>query len=215
MFAAAAQRLGKAIAGRGFDLVYGGAAVGLMGIVADTVLEHGREVHGVIPHALFDREVAHRGVTELHEVETMHERKAKMAELADAFIALPGGFGTLEEIFEVLTWTQLGIHARPCGLLDVDVGRHEGRGAVVLRPVDLDAAADPRAGEADQGGLDDRLVVAEADQDADNHRAHLVVESDADALLTALEERVDAGGLAVPWTAAHRRDRQGEVGGTD
>ncbi|MGA1607728.1 MAG: TIGR00730 family Rossman fold protein [Planctomycetota bacterium] len=189
VFAAAAQRLGKAIAARGFDLVYGGAAVGLMGIVADTVLEHGREVHGVIPHALFDREVAHRGVTELHEVETMHERKAKMAELADAFIALPGGFGTLEEIFEVLTWTQLGIHAKPCGLLDVD-------GYFGALQEFLDRT------------VQEGFV-------APKNRAHLVVESDADALLTALEERVDAGGLAVPWTAAHRRDRQGEVGGTD
>lgn len=105
---------------RGIRLVYGGGSVGLMGIVADAVLKAGGEVTGVIPEALVRREVEHHGVTELHVTRSMHERKALMSELADGFIALPGGIGTLEEIFEVWTWAQLGIHRKPCGLLNVD-----------------------------------------------------------------------------------------------
>jgi uncharacterized protein (TIGR00730 family) len=101
-------------------LVYGGASVGLMGTLADTAREAGGEVVGVIPRALMDREIAHRGLTRLVIVDTMHERKAAMAELADAFVALPGGIGTLEEFFEVWTWGQLGIHHKPYGLLNVD-----------------------------------------------------------------------------------------------
>lgn len=118
-FAAAARAMAAALAARGCDLVYGGGRVGLMGIVADEMLARGRQVFGVIPRSLFAEEVAHRGVTELFEVGTMHERKAKMAELAHGFVALPGGLGTLEEIFEALTWTQIGVHGKPCGLLDV------------------------------------------------------------------------------------------------
>jgi uncharacterized protein (TIGR00730 family) len=118
-FAAAARELGELLAKEGIALVYGGGHVGLMGIVADAVLANGGKAIGVIPRALWDREVGHRGLTELHIVETMHERKAMMASLADAFVALPGGLGTLEEIFEVWTWAQLGIHIKPLGFLDV------------------------------------------------------------------------------------------------
>ncbi len=113
-----AKELGRAIAGRGWTLVYGGGNVGLMGVVADAVMNAGGKVIGVIPEALLARELGHHGVTELRVVNTMHERKAMMAELADAFIAMPGGIGTFEEFFEVLTWAQLGIHHKPCGLLD-------------------------------------------------------------------------------------------------
>jgi uncharacterized protein (TIGR00730 family) len=116
----AAVELGRAMARRGIRLVYGGGHVGLMGVVADAALEAGAEVHGVITQALLDKEVGHAGVTELHVVDTMHERKALMADLAGGFIMLPGGFGTLDEFFEALTWTQLGVHAKPCGILDVN-----------------------------------------------------------------------------------------------
>lgn len=119
-FAEAARELGAAVAERGLDLVYGGGQVGLMGEVADAALGAGGRVVGVIPSGLFSREVAHPGLTELHEVASMHERKALMYDRSDAFIALPGGFGTLDELCEVLTWTQLGLHAKPSVLLDVD-----------------------------------------------------------------------------------------------
>ncbi len=115
----AAQQLGEELCARGYDLVYGGGRVGLMGTVADSVLGHGGQVIGVIPEALTEKEVAHRGLTDLRIVTSMHERKALMAELSTAFIALPGGLGTLEELFEVLTWVQLGIHTKPCGLVNV------------------------------------------------------------------------------------------------
>jgi uncharacterized protein (TIGR00730 family) len=118
-YADAARAAGRAIARRGVGLVYGGGKVGLMGIVADTVLAEGGEVVGVIPEALEAREVAHRGLTDLRVVRSMHERKALMADLSDAFVALPGGFGTFEEFCEVITWAQLGLHAKPCGLLNV------------------------------------------------------------------------------------------------
>jgi len=118
-FAEAARELGTLLAREGIALVYGGGSVGLMGILADAVLAGGGEVIGVIPHALWAREVGHRGLTDLRIVETMHERKATMADLADAFIALPGGLGTLEEIFEIWTWAQLGLHQKPVGFLDV------------------------------------------------------------------------------------------------
>src|SRR5262245_40727131 len=107
------------MAWRGLGLVYGGASRGMMGILADATLAEGGEVIGVIPRGLFQREVAHRGLTTLHEVGSMHERKALMADLADGFIALPGGYGTFDELFEIVTWAQLGIHAKPIGLLDV------------------------------------------------------------------------------------------------
>lgn len=119
-FATAARGLGELLARRGIRLVYGGGNVGLMGEIADAGLAAGGEVIGVIPRALLDKELGHRGVQELVVVNSMHERKAKMAELSDAFVALPGGFGTLEELCEVLTWSQLGFHDKPCALLDVD-----------------------------------------------------------------------------------------------
>jgi uncharacterized protein (TIGR00730 family) len=119
-YAAAARATGRLLAERGIGLVYGGGKVGLMGEAADAALAAGGEVVGVIPDALMAREVGHGGVTELHVVQSMHERKALMADLADAFVALPGGFGTWEEYFEVLTWAQLGIHPKPCGLLNVE-----------------------------------------------------------------------------------------------
>lgn len=118
-FAEAARAFGRSLAARGLELVYGGGHVGLMGAVADAALGAGARVRGVITRALQDREVAHRELTELLVVETMHERKAAMADMADAFVMLPGGFGTWEELFEAVTWTQLGIHAKPCGILDV------------------------------------------------------------------------------------------------
>ena len=116
----AAAALGRDLAGRGTRVVYGGASVGLMGTVADAALAAGGEVVGVIPQHLVDREVAHDGLTELHVTGSMHERKALMADLADGFVALPGGLGTLEELAEVLTWSQLGLQSKPCGLLDVE-----------------------------------------------------------------------------------------------
>jgi uncharacterized protein (TIGR00730 family) len=118
-YAEAARHVGRTLAGRDVTVVYGGGHVGLMGIVADAALEAGGRVVGVIPRQLDDRELAHRELTELHVVESMHERKALMAELSDAFIALPGGAGTLEEIAEQWTWAQLTIHDKPCGFLDV------------------------------------------------------------------------------------------------
>jgi uncharacterized protein (TIGR00730 family) len=115
----AARGLGVALVSRGLGLVYGGGGVGLMGELANSVLAAGGEVVGVIPRSLYEKEVAHTGVTDLRVVGSMHERKALMADLADAFIALPGGVGTLEELFEVVTWAQLGFHGKPCGVLDV------------------------------------------------------------------------------------------------
>lgn len=115
----AAERTGAVLADRGIGLVYGGGKVGLMGAVADAVLVRGGYVIGVIPRALVEKEVAHERLTDLRIVGSMHERKAMMAELSDAFVALPGGFGTIEEFVEVLTWSQLGLHAKPCGLLNV------------------------------------------------------------------------------------------------
>ena len=157
----AARAAGRAIARRGIGLVYGGGSVGLMGAVADAVLAAGGEVTGVIPRALELRELAHRGLTRLHVVSSMHERKAKMAELADGFVALPGGMGTLEEFAEILTWAQLGLHRKPCGLLDV-------RG--YYRP--LVAFFDQAAAEG---------FVRPA------HRALVLVREDPDALLDAFE----------------------------
>ncbi|NLA66660.1 MAG: TIGR00730 family Rossman fold protein [Gammaproteobacteria bacterium] len=119
-YAGAAAALGARMAREGIRLVYGGGNIGLMGTVADAVLAGGGEVTGVIPRQLVDMEVAHLGLTELEGVGAMHERKSRMFDLADAFVALPGGFGTLEEIVEMLTWRQLGIGTKPCALLDVD-----------------------------------------------------------------------------------------------
>ena len=159
----AARALGALLAAEGVGLVTGGGRVGLMGAVADAVLEGGGEAVGVIPQALLDREVGHEGMTALHVVRTMHERKAAMADLADAFVALPGGLGTLEEIAEALAWGQLGIHAKPCGLLDV-----EGYYTPLVRFLDHAVA----------GGF----VRAEA-------RASVVVEPEPAALLDGLRQR--------------------------
>ena len=112
--------MGALLAKRGIGLVYGGGNVGLMGVIADAVMAGGGDVIGVIPQSLADREIAHTGITDLRVVDSMHTRKAMMAELADAFIAMPGGVGTFEEFFEVVTWTQLGLHRKPCGLLNVN-----------------------------------------------------------------------------------------------
>ena len=119
LFAAAARALANEMAARGIELVYGGGKLGLMGILADTMLAAGGRVHGIIPQALVAHEVAHSGCTELTVVGTMHERKAKFAELSDAFLVLPGGIGTLDELFEAWTWNALGYHANPLCLLDV------------------------------------------------------------------------------------------------
>jgi uncharacterized protein (TIGR00730 family) len=118
-YARAANDVGRELVRRGYGLVYGGGNVGLMSVIADTVLELGGHVTGVIPSSLVSKEVAHRGLSDLHVVNSMHERKALMAELSDGFIAMPGGIGTMEEFFEVLSWAQLGLHDKPCGLLNV------------------------------------------------------------------------------------------------
>ena len=118
-FADVTRALGHELARRGIGVVYGGGNVGLMGVLADAVLEAGGAITGVIPHGLVARELAHQGATRMHIVSSMHERKALMASLSDGFVALPGGFGTLEEFCEAVTWTQLGVHAKPCGLLNV------------------------------------------------------------------------------------------------
>jgi hypothetical protein len=123
-FAVRARELGHALATNNIELVYGGGRVGLMGILADAVLEKGGQVIGIIPQKLIDLEQGHTGIQDLRIVNDMHERKATMASLADAFIALPGGFGTLEELFEVLTWSQIGYHVKPVAILDVDQYYH-------------------------------------------------------------------------------------------
>jgi uncharacterized protein (TIGR00730 family) len=119
-YRAVAIALGELLARRGIGIVYGGGRVGLMGALADAALAAGAHVIGVIPQALVDREIGHGGLTELRVVKSMHERKALMAELADGFVALPGGVGTLEELFEMWTWAQLGLHQKPCGLVEVE-----------------------------------------------------------------------------------------------
>ncbi len=119
IYADAARQMGKLLAQRHLGLVYGGGNVGLMGVLADAALQAGGEVIGVIPGGLAERELAHAGLTELHVVPSMHARKVLMAEKADVFVALPGGYGTADELFEILTWRQLGLHAKPIGLLNV------------------------------------------------------------------------------------------------
>lgn len=118
-FATAARDLGALLVARGLSVVYGGAKVGMMGVLADAVLARGGQVIGVMPRHLTEREVAHSGLTELRVVDSMHERKMMMSDLSDGVVALPGGFGTLDELFEALTWAQLGLHGKPCGLLNV------------------------------------------------------------------------------------------------
>ena len=120
VYRTAAVAMGQLLVERGIELIYGGGNIGLMGILADTVLESGGQVTGVIPESLLAREIGHRELTDLRIVNSMHERKALMADLSDGFIAMPGGFGTFEEFCEVVTWSQLGIHAKPCGLLNVE-----------------------------------------------------------------------------------------------
>ncbi len=160
IFAEHARALGQALVARGLGLVYGGGNVGLMGVIADAVVERGGEAIGVIPQALVDRELAHRGLTELHVVRSMHERKQRMHDLADGFIAMPGGFGTFEELLEMLTWGQLGLHKKPVGILNVD-GYYDSLLALLSRAVD------------------ERLLRAE-------HRSMLVDEKDPNALLDRL-----------------------------
>ena len=168
----AAVTLGQAIARRGLTLVYGGGAVGLMGIVADAAMAAGGEVVGIIPQSLLDAEVGHKGLTRLEVVDGMHARKARMAELSDAFIALPGGLGTLEELFEVWTWGQLGYHAKPLGLLDVN-GFYE-----------------------KLGGLLDHIV--EEGFVRPQHRAMLLLGQQPDALLDGMNELAFWGCFAAP-----------------
>jgi uncharacterized protein (TIGR00730 family) len=169
----AAVALGEALAREKIGLVYGGATVGLMGVVADTVKRNGGNVIGVIPESLVAREIAHRGLSELRVVQSMHERKATMAELSDAFVAMPGGIGTLEELFEIWTWSVLGLHQKPCALFDVggfytqltsflDFVTEEG----FLRPA---------------------------------HRALLRMESEPDRLLAALREPFPEGVGTAKW----------------
>lgn len=150
-FAQKASELGSYLGEQGIDVVFGGGHVGLMGVVADAVLAHGGKVYGVIPEHLSDRELAHPNLTELFVVTDMHERKAKMAELADGFVALPGGIGTLEEIFEAWTWGQLGFHRKPCAFYNVDgffdpllamVGRMESAGFLSQEYIDMLVLAD-------------------------------------------------------------------------
>ena len=166
VYAAGARAMGVEIARRGLVLVYGGGAVGLMGIVANAALEAGGEVHGVIPYALRQKEVGHHGLTRLEVVDTMHTRKARMAELADGFIAMPGGIGTFEELFEIWTWGQLGIHAKPLGLLNI-AGFY-----------------DPLAQFLD--------ATVSAGFLKDQHRAMAVTDTDPAALIDAMEAYVPA-----------------------
>jgi hypothetical protein len=160
-YSVAARALAEAIARRGLRLVYGGGSIGLMGVLGEAALAAHGHVIGVTPRRLLEREVVHKGLTELHVVETMNERKTLMAELSDAFIALPGGMGTLDEMFEMLTWNQLGFHCKPCGLLDA-AGYFER----------LTAFLDHSVAE--------RFLTPE-------HRAMLIVERDPDRLLARIE----------------------------
>jgi uncharacterized protein (TIGR00730 family) len=156
----AATELARLLVADGIGAVYGGGGVGLMGVLADSVLAAGGEIIGVIPRALVDREVAHRDVSDMRVVGSMHERKALMAELADAFIALPGGLGTLEELFEVYTWAQLGLHRKPCALLNVE-GYYDGVATFLAHAVE------------------ERFLREE-------HRAMLMIESEPHALIERL-----------------------------
>ena len=165
-YADAARQLGRLLVERGYGLVYGGGNVGLMSVVADAVLEQRGEIIGVIPELLVDKELAHRGLSDLRIVKSMHERKAVMAELSDGFIGLPGGIGTMEEFFEVLSWAQLSLHDKPCGLLNVS-----GYYQHLIRFLDH---------TVDQGFLKPK------------HRALLVVEKDPHRLLDHFEEFIAA-----------------------
>lgn len=151
-YAEAAVNLAQCLAERNIRLIYGGGNVGLMGIIADEVMRQNGEVIGIIPDSLDKKEVGHRGITELHVVGSMHERKAMMAELTDGFIAMPGGIGTFEEFFEILTWAQLGFHAKPCGILNV-AGYYDG----------LLALCDTAVGEGFLREVHRRLILDESD----------------------------------------------------
>lgn len=175
-YAAATAELARLLVADGIGVVYGGGGVGLMGALADAVIAQGGEIVGVIPQALVDKEIAHRDVSDMRVVGSMHERKALMAELSDAFVALPGGLGTLEELFEVYTWAQLGLHRKPCALLDVE-GYYAGIARFLAHAVE------------------ERFVREE-------HRAMLMVERDPRALIdrlrgfepdTALPKWIDRG----------------------
>jgi uncharacterized protein (TIGR00730 family) len=161
-YAQATTEIARLLAADGVGVVYGGGGVGLMGVLADAVIAEGGEIIGVIPRALVDREIAHRDVADMRVVGSMHERKALMAELADAFIALPGGLGTLEELFEVYTWAQLGLHRKPCALLNVG-GYYDGVAGFLSHAVE------------------ERFLREE-------HREMLMVESQPSALIERLRE---------------------------
>ena len=175
--AEAVELFGAELARRGHGVVYGGGHVGLMGVLADAVLAAGGEVIGVIPRHLMDRELAHRGITDLQVVPDMHARKARMAEQADAFVAMPGGIGTLEELFEVWTWAQLGLHRKPIGVLNVD------------------GFFDHLLAFCDQM-VSDGFLSGES-------RDHLVVADNAATLLDGLEQ---APGLTDRWSTGRRTD---------
>jgi len=160
-YAEAAVELASVLARARIGIVYGGASVGVMGALADAAVARGAEIIGVIPELIRDKEIAHRGLSELHVVESMHERKALMGSLSDAFIALPGGLGTLEELFEVLTWNQLGIHDKPCGLLNTS------------------GFFDALTGFLDHAAAEAFI--------SDAHRGYLLADSDPAALVAALQ----------------------------
>jgi uncharacterized protein (TIGR00730 family) len=161
-YAEATAELARLLTAEGIGVVYGGGHVGLMGVLADTLLADGAEPIGVMPQALVDKEIGHRGLSDLRVVGSMHERKALMAELSDAFIALPGGLGTLEELFEVYTWSQLGLHQKPCALLDVE-GYYAGIASFL------------------EHAVEERFVREE-------HRAMLIVDSDPRRLIDRLRD---------------------------
>jgi uncharacterized protein (TIGR00730 family) len=168
----AADELGRLLVERGIQLVYGGGAVGLMGRLADAVLAAGGEPIGVLPRALVEREIGHPGLEDLRVVGSMHERKALMAELADGFVALPGGLGTLEELFEVYTWAQLGLHRKPCALLDVE-GYYDGVASFL------------------EHAVEERFL-------REDHRALLIVEREPRALLDRLAH-FEPGAAVPKW----------------
>ena len=157
----AATKLGSLLAEHGIGLVYGGARVGLMGVVADAALAAGGEVIGVMPQALVDREIAHSNLTKLHIVHSMHERKQLMADLSDAFVALPGGFGTFEELCEVLTWNQIGIHNKPCGILNT-LGYYDGLLAMFNHGVQNDSSPGAPRRYSGEFGLRELLAMLRA-----------------------------------------------------
>jgi uncharacterized protein (TIGR00730 family) len=168
----AAEELGRVLVEEGIGLVYGGGQVGLMGRLGDAVLAAGGEITGVLPRALVEKEIGHPGVADLRVVGSMHERKALMAELADGFVALPGGLGTLEELFEVYTWAQLGLHRKPCALLDVE-GYYEGIATFLSHAVD------------------ERFL-------REDHRTMLMVEREPRALIERLR-RFEPGAIVPKW----------------